>query len=506
MTWGAESAEREPEIDLAGRPLAGSVVADVTDESAAPAKSTGYWVGVLLLLVLLSEEVAYAFNLVTPALPEMAVAFGTAQIAWISTLFTLSGAVTAPLIGKLADRQGKKKWLLIAAGAMVLGSAIVALSPNFGVALLGRTLEGVGIAIVPITYSLMRDIFPKRMMALAVSLATAGIGVTGITGPIFAGLLIDNFGYKGVFTALALFPLVLGVLIFFLVPETPVRVRTSIDWVGGLLLGVAIAVILYAVGEGGGWGWASGRFLGVLGLGLALLVGWVFYERLPEHPLIDLPVLRSRGVSTTAIAQFTGQAVIVIQFVLLSYIVQTPISLGVTYGLGETAGYQSRITAIGGIASVAMGFLVGWLAERRGARLPNLVGFALMAAGSLALAVRHDVAAWIFVGYIVYAFGGGLISAAIPNLVIAATPLHLQAVTANTIGVVGSLGSAVAVQATFAILGLSVINVVQGAPIYEGGGFTAVYWVAVALAVVGLLATLAMRHGRRPESAEAATV
>ena len=78
MTWGAESAEREPEIDLAGRPLAGSVVADVTDEAAAPAKSTGYWVGVLLLLVLLSEEVAYAFNLVTPALPEMAVAFGTA--------------------------------------------------------------------------------------------------------------------------------------------------------------------------------------------------------------------------------------------------------------------------------------------------------------------------------------------------------------------------------------------------------------------------------------------
>jgi hypothetical protein len=47
--------------------------------------STWYWIGVLLILVLLSEEVAYAFNLVTPALPGMAARFHTSQIAWIST-------------------------------------------------------------------------------------------------------------------------------------------------------------------------------------------------------------------------------------------------------------------------------------------------------------------------------------------------------------------------------------------------------------------------------------
>jgi MFS family permease len=135
-----------------------------------------------------------------------------------------------------------------------------------------------------------------------------------------------------------------------------------------------------------------------------------------------------------------------------------------------------------------------------------LVGFLLMAAGSAALALRHDTVAWILVGYVVYAFGGGLISAAIPNLVIAATPLHLQAVTASTINVVGSVGSAVAVQATFAILGLSVLQVIQGSPIYGGGGFVAVYWLAAALSVVGLAATAVMRHGRRSESAEAVTV
>ena len=371
------------DIDVVGTPEPGTVAAETTHVEGGRRHSTAYWLGVLLILILLSEEVAYAFNLVTPALPQMASAFGTTQIAWISTLFTLSGAVTAPLIGKLADRQGKKKWLLIGAGAMALGSAIVALAPTFTIALVGRTIEGFGLGIVPITYSLMRDIFPRKMMALAVSLATAGIGVTGIIGPFLAGALIDNFGYKGVFTALAIFPLVVGGLVLFFVPETPIRVRTSIDWGGGLLLGAAIGVVLYAIGEGGIWGWSSTRFLGTLGLGLLLGLVWVFYERRHAEPLIDLNVLGSREVLTTVIAQFTAQAVIVIHFVLLAYIVQTPLSLGVTYGLGETASYMGRITAWGGAASVAMGFLVGWLAERRGARLPNLLGFSLMAAGSV---------------------------------------------------------------------------------------------------------------------------
>ena len=348
MTAKTQSGRHsEPHVELTTTPR--TKAADVVEnQSPAPTRSTGYWVVVLVILALLSEEVAYAFNLVTPALPGMAAAFGTSHIAWVSTLFSLSGAITAPLVGKLADRQGKKKWLLITAGTMVLGSAIVVLSPDFGVALAGRTLEGVGVAIVPITYSLMRDIFPKRLMAIAVSVSTAGIGITGILGPIFAGVLIDHYGYKGVFTALAIFPLLVGALVLLVVPETPVRVKTSIDWIGGLLLGAAIGVLLYAVGEGGSWGWRSGTFLSVIGAGVLLLVIWGLYERRTANPLIDVSVLRSRGVVTTVIAQFTGQAVIVIQFVLLAYIVQTPISLGLTYGLGETAGYMSRITALGG--------------------------------------------------------------------------------------------------------------------------------------------------------------
>lgn len=499
----ASAQSSSSKYEIAGVVEPGSEVADLPGVRQDKPRSTGYWIGVLAVLVLLSEEVAYAFSLVIPALPNMATELQTASIAWVSTIFTLSGAVTAPLIGKLADRQGKKRWLVIVAFCMAGGSAIVALAPTFEVVLIGRAIEGLGIAIVPITYSLMRDIFPKKMMAMAVSVATAGIGVTGIFGPIFAGLLIDNFGYRGVFWALAIFPALVTIVLILVVPESPIRVNSRIDWIGGVLLGAALAVLLYALGEGSIWGWASGQTLGYFAVAVVLLIVFYLFERRTSDPLIDVTVLSSRGVVTTAIAQFTAQAVIVIQFILLAYIVQTPSSIGITYGLGESASYMSVLTTPSGIVSVAMGVFVGWLAERRGARLPGLVAFGAMAVGSVMLAFSHSSFVPILIGFMIYAFGGGMISAAIPNLVIAATPVHLQAVTANTIGVVGSLGSAVAVQVGFALLAVNVLTVVGGSPIYAGSGFTTVYLLAAGLALVGLLATVIMRHGRRPQSVEA---
>ncbi|MEV0354824.1 MFS transporter [Nocardia sp. NPDC050697] len=477
---------------------------DLTDgTTAVKPRSTAGWLGVLLILVLLSEEVAYAFNLVTPALPSMAARFQTPDVAWVSTLFMLTGAISAPLVGKLADRDGKKKWLLITTGCMALGSLIVALAPTFPIVLAGRAIEGLGLAIVPIVYSLMRDIFPAKLLALAVSLSTAGIGVTTITGPIFAGILIDNFGYRGVFFALAIFPVLVGALVVLGVPESPVRVRTPIDWTGGALLGATIAILLFGIGEGGNWGWTSWPTLLCAAAALTVFALWLEHTRRANHPLIDVSVLRGRPVLTTMVAQFSAQAVIALQFVLLSFIVQTPVALGLTYGLGETAGFMARITTPAGIASVLMGFLVGYLAERRGARLPGIAGFVLAIAGSLLLAFSHAEFGPILIGYLVYAFGGGLISAAIPNLVIAATPVRLQAVTASTVNVVGSLGSAIAVQAGFAILGLHIAAVVDGAPIYGDIGFTTVYLATAALGAAGFAAALLMPHGRAPQSSAA---
>ncbi len=134
----------------------------------------------------------------------------------------------------------------------------------------------------------------------------------------------------------------------------------------------------------------------------------------------------------------------------------------------KSAGHMVRTTTPDGIAAVLMGFIAGYLAEKRDARLPNIVGFGLVGVASAILAVSHTSFGAIHEGYLVYAFGGGLISAAIPNFVIAAPPARLQAVTASTVNVVGSLGSAVALQIGFAVLSLNVVTVVEGSTDIRG--------------------------------------
>ncbi len=215
-----------------------------------------------------------------------------------------------------------------------------------------------------------------------------------------------------------------------------------------------------------------------------------------HRPLIDIALLRSRAVATTMIAQFSSQAAVVIQFVLLAFIVQTPLALGVTYGFGGDAGDMARITVPGGILAVAAGFLVGYVSSRTGPRLPACVGFLLMTVGSALLAFAHSTFAPTVLAYCIFAFGSGLVMAAIPNLVIAATPVQLQAVTASSVNVVGSLGSAVAVQITFAILALNINTVAAGQPIYSGTGFTTVYIIAAGTALTGLVAAVLMPQGR----------
>lgn len=465
--------------------------------SGSGRRSTGYWILVLLVLTLLSEETAYAFNLVTPALPHMAAALGTADIVWVSTLFSLVGGILAPLVGKLGDIYGKKRVLLCVIAVMAAGSLIVALAQSLAVVLIGRALEGVAISIVPLAYSLMRDIFPKKLVAIGVSVVMSGIGLTGIIGPIVAGYLIDNFTYRGVFYFLAVFPVVLGLVVLVVVPESAVRARATVDWSGALLLGVAVGLVLLGVSQGATWGWGSASTLGCLLGGAVVFLGWISYEKRPQFPLVDIALARSRPLMSTMVAQFAAQGAIVLQFVLLSFVVQVPRAVGGDYGLGRDASGLAWFTTPGAVISMLTGFAVGFIANRQGARNPLLLGFGFSVAGCVLLALMHQDAWQVMLGWFIFAFGGGLLNASIPNLVVAAVPAEQQAVSAGTVNLVGGVAAAVVVQVTFVILAADVRTVIDGSPIYSGTAFTWAYFFGAAVSLLGLAAALAMRHGRQ---------
>ncbi|GAA4802356.1 MFS transporter [Tomitella cavernea] len=92
-----------------------------------------------------------------------------------------------------------------------------------------------------LSYSLIRDVFPSKTVPLAVSIATAGMGLISIAAPFLTGWLIDDFGWRSIFWFFTVTLVVLGVLILVGTPESAVRLRSRIDFIGAILLGAGIA-------------------------------------------------------------------------------------------------------------------------------------------------------------------------------------------------------------------------------------------------------------------------
>lgn len=465
------------------------------EEGAAPARSTAAFVLILIALLWPLEVVSLSYSLLTPAVTQVAVHYQTQQVGWVFTALTLVGAVAGPVMSKLADMHGKKKVMVVGAILAVLGGFLAAIAPNFPTLLAGRALQGFMLPLVTLSYSLMRDILPKRWLAFAASLTVGGTGLVTITGPFIAGYFIDHHGFRSVFWLLVGMS-VLAVLGLLAVPESPVRAPGRLDWTGVVLLGAGVALVLVGLSEAATWTWSSPKTLGCLFGGLALLVVWVVVQRRTRDPLVDIQLVSRRPVLTTIIVAGLAYGAVGAYSTILPMMAMTPRALGGDYGFGSTAMQLTLFTVPAGITTCVPSFLVGLYMRRIGARLPVVVGSVIMAVAATYTAFAHTEKWQVVVGFTVLAAGASMAYAGIPNLIIEAAPVEQQAITAGMAGLLQTLGSTAAVQIVYVILLQNVGQLVQGSPIYSDTGFVVAFLACAGFALVAMLVGLLVPHGR----------
>jgi MFS family permease len=465
------------------------------EDGTAPVRSTAAFVLILIALLWPLEVVSLSYNLLTPAATQIAVYYQTQQIGWIFTTLTLVGAVAWPVMSKLGDLYGKKKVMAAGALAAVLGGFLAAIATNFPTLLAGRALQGFMLPLVTVSYSLMRDILPKRWVAFAASLTVAGIGLVTISGPFIAGYFIDHHGFRSVFWLLAAMSVV-ALVGLLAVPESQVRARSRLDWTGVVLLGAGVALVLLGLSQAATWTWSSPKTLGCLFAGLALLVMWVAVERRTREPLVDIRLVSRRPVLTTIIVASLAYGAVGAYTTILPMMAMTPRALGGEYGFGSTAMQLTLFTVPAGIATCVPSFIVGLYMRRIGPRLPAITGSLVMAAAATYTAFRHSEKWQVLVGFTVLAAGASLAFAAIPNLVIEASPVEQQTITAGMTGLLQTLGSTAAVQVVYVILLQNVGQLVQGSPVYTDAGFMVAYLACAGFALVAMVVGLLVPHGR----------
>jgi MFS family permease len=476
---------------------------------SGPAAGQGWtarlvWSTIFLAMVL--EALGLGATMIAIGLPTILKEFPTTQGGWLTTVYFLAGAVCAPLLGKAADLYGKRRVLLVTLLVSGAGAVLCALAPSFAVLVVGRSLQGTILATLSLIPSLIRDVYPPRAAAFAASLTITGMGAFSLFGPLLIGWLIATGGFRGMFWFDAAWTFALCLAIRLVTPESTLRRKARPDVLGGALLTAGVLAVLLYVSMGRTWGWASAAGLLLLLGGAVLLALFYLHARRAPEPIVKLSLFRRKPLVFVAIAGATGYAISASAFQVIPMLAMTPRSAGGTYGLGLSTVAYASIGTPQALATVASGLLLGFLVARgANPRLFLTLGLLAWAIGTTLLAFRNDTFADLLVGALVIGVGGGLTTAAVPNLVMRATPAGDQGSTAGTVQLTQTGFSSVLPVVMFAVLA-PYATVAGGGVIYAEQGFRTWLLISTALAVVVLLIGVTVLRERRGQAVQEFTV
>jgi MFS family permease len=452
----------------------------------------------LILAVLSLGGVAYAMlsSSVIPALPTMQHALHTSEtgVTWLLTAYLLSASVGTAILGRLGDMYGKERLLLITLVILAAGTLMSALTSTLALQIVARFIQGAAGGIFPLAFGIVRDEFPREKVAGSIGLLSAILGVGGGIGIVSAGLIVEHLDYHWLFWL----PLVATVLAALatrrFIPESPVRVPGRVNWLAAALMTIGMSAVLLAVSETTVWGWGSDKTIGLLLAGLLVVGVWIAVETRSAMPLVDMAMMRIRGVWTTNLAAFLLGAGMYASFIVFPQFAQLPKSTGFGFGASVVvSGLYLLPTTIG---MTLLGGFAGRISQRFGSRSALLAGTAFTTASFALLALEHSHPIDFLLAATLLGVGIGLAFAALGNLIVQAVPSHQTGVASGMNTVMRTLGGALGGQLSATFIA---DHTAKGQPAVTG--FTETFAMATGFLLVCLLAGVLVPRERQAPGA-----
>ncbi|MFF9774447.1 MFS transporter [Streptomyces sp. NPDC013978] len=388
--------------------------------------------GVIATLALAGIVAAIMQTLVTPLLTELPTILDTsaANASWVITATLLTGAVFGPIGGRLGDLYGKRRMLLVCCAPLIIGSVVCALSSSVVPMIVGRGLQGIGMGVVPLGISLLRDVIAPEKLSGSIALVSASLGIGAGLGLPIAAAVAQYASWRVLFWGAAGLAVAVTAMVWFLVPETPAGARGQrFDFVGALGLGGGVVCLLLAVSKGADWGWASATTLGLFVGAAVLLPAWGLWELRTREPLVDLRTTAHRRVLLTNVASVLVGFGMYAQSLITPQLLRLPEATG--YGLGQSMLAMALWMAPAGLMMMVLSPLGGKLTNARGPKFTLVTGSLVISAGyGLALVLMGS--AWgLLIVSLVVSSGVGLAYGAMPALIMSTVPLS-ETASANS--------------------------------------------------------------------------
>ena len=212
---------------------------------------------------------------------------------------------------------------------------------------------------------------------------------------------------------------------------------------------IGLSAVLLAISQTSVWGWVSARTLGLAAVGALFIVAWIAVEVRSREPLIDMTMMRVRGVWTTNAAAFLLGAGLYASFVVFPQFAQLPTSTG--FGFGASVVVSGLYLLPATIGMTVLGLKAGAISRRFGSKNALLAGIVFATASFAMLALAHAHPYQLLLAATLLGIGIGLAFAALGNLIVQAVPSSQTGVASGMNTVMRTLGGALGGQlsATF---------------------------------------------------------
>lgn len=481
--------------------------------SSSPTKISAEAWKITAILSCVATMVMYAETMLIPALPDLIKDFGVSysMSSWILAAYLLTGAVMTPIIGKLSDYYGRKKVLLVVMVIYMVGVSAAGFATDIVFMLIARAIQGIGLAMFPIAFGIVREQFPRDKISIGQGIITSMFASGAVIGLLVGGVIIENYGWQTTF--FTIIPVAISLL--FIIrryisvdeqsytshPQSHGQGKLSkkenlsnIDIKGALTLAAAVTsflLILTYMETGTGSEIITYPLILISGISFAL---FIMIERRASHPLIDLKLIMNKAILPANLMIMIIGLLMFMVFQTIPILVRNPQPLG----FGEDAIATGNVQLPFALVLLVFGASSGFLISKLGTLKPMVVGSVITAVSFFSLLMFHSSELGISASLALLSVGLSLTSVGAMNVIILTTPKEAIGATLGTtllMRVIGSsIGPAIAgvyMQANQSVLG-GVSGIAQSFP--SLASFNMIFLTAGVLAIVSVMLAVLLRH------------
>ncbi len=447
---------------------------------------------IIMLAIMIFGTFVTVLNqtVVTPAQPSIMAEMGidAATVQWLTTGFTLVNAIMIPVTAYLTDKHSTKALYIISLAIFAVGSLLAGIAPNFAVLLVGRLLQAAGAGILmPMVMTVLMLTFPPERRGSAMGIFGIVIAFAPAIGPSVAGLVIDSFGWRILFYAIAaLIAIVIAVSVFALKRTEPLNPAAHLDKISVVMSTVGFGALLYGFSTIGSIGLNVSDSIITL-VGLVVLVLFFRRQLKMEQPMLNVRVLANRRFLIGTVIGMIVQASLLAAGVLMPIYLQSY--------MGYSATVSGLVIMPGAILMGIMNPFAGRLFDKYGPRVLSIIGLTVLTVSTVGFATLTSTTnvAWITIIYTVRMFSLSLVNMPITTWAMNALDNkvlnHGTSVNNTLRQVSGSLGTALLVSIDAFVAG----SMSGSMGTVEAGilGVNAAFFAAVVLSAIALGLTIA---------------